>query len=136
MLLISANSLMRFPFLISMMKASTRKAAIPSSIKRDHVAAPSAVEYDQIYLEGVEDDVNQSFGRDVQPSIGGISPIGMAHPRQASSHLISGSSRRNTAPTTLVEDNDTFNDCDSSAMSMALGGLAAANLSLVAREQR
>jgi hypothetical protein len=36
----------------------------------------------------------------------------------------------------VEEEADAFNECDSSAMSMALGGLAAANLSLVAREQR
>ena len=29
-----------------------------------------------------------------------------------------------------------FNDCDSSALSVALGGLAAANLTLVAKEQK
>jgi hypothetical protein len=116
------------------------KASLLTSAKRvHHTQQSSTVEYDQIYLEGMEEDVNQSFGG-VQPSIGGMSPIGMAPSRHA---VISGESRRGIASVQRLsnhiiaaEETDVYNDCDSSAMSMALVGLADANLSLVAREQR
>lgn len=115
------------------------KASLLTSAKRiPHTQQSATVEYDQIYLEGMEEDTNQSSGG-VQPSIGGMSPIGMAPPRHAA---ISGGSRHGSASVQMqskqiiaAEETEMYNDCDSSAMSMALGGLADANLSLVAREQ-
>ena len=116
------------------------KASLLTSAKgAPHTQQSATVEYDQIYLEGMEEDANQSFVG-VQPSIGGMSPIGMAPPRHAA---ISGGSRHGSASVQMLskqiiaaEETEMYNDCDSSAMSMALGGLADANLSLVAREQR